>query len=245
MLLAFAAILSVCLSGCGNNSKPDEQEHTTLSFDERASYYDNLADAGEVESVAATEPGSLYRVVGSSVLVNGEVYNEIIHTFNRIYPDIYYKYGEEYYEPIVTLNFDPTYLRDDPANVVGNTINININWFNNNPDKVSVITYYIATTVMDYNPSAPEWIKAAVNYCIGAEFGAAGYELSGRYEGGSYEDDAATGANFLHWIKSKSGVDIVFRINRLLISNEWFEDDFWTSETGKSLERLWAEHKAS
>lgn len=235
----------MCLSGCVNNGNSNTPEQTTLSFEERASYYDNLADAGEVESVLATDPTSLYRVKGSSVLVNAEVFSEIINVFNRMYPDIYYKYGKEYYEPIITLNFDPTYLRDDPANVVGNTINININWFNNNPDKVSVIIYYIATTVMDYNSSAPEWIKGAVNYCIGAEFGAADYELSGQYEGGSYEDDAETGANFLHWIKSKSGVDIVFRVNRLLTSNEWFEDDFWVNETGKSLERLWAEYKAS
>ena len=215
-----------------------------MSFEERASYYDNLADAGEVESIAATDPSVLYRVTGSSVLINAEVYSGIIDTFNRKYPNIYYRYGEDYREPIVTLNFDPTYLRDDPANVVGNTINININWFNNNPDKVSVIAYYIAATVMDYNSSAPEWLKKAVNYYIGVEFGAAGYEFSGRYYGGSYEDDAQIGASFLHWISSKSGVDIAYRVNRLLCSNEWYDDDFWFGETGKSLERLWAEYRA-
>lgn len=242
--MVFAVLLSVCLFGC-DNGKPSEPEHTTLSFDERASYYDHLADAGEVESVAATDPSALYRVAGSSVLVDAEVYSAIIHTFNTTYPDIYYKYGKEYYEPVITLNFDPTYLRDNPANVVGNTININITWFNDNPDKVSVIIYYIASTVMDYNSSAPEWIKKAVNYCIAAEFGAAGYGLSGSYSGGSYETDDEVGADFLHWIRSRSGVDIVYRLNKMLNTNEWFEDDFWVNETGKTFDRLWSEYKAS
>ncbi len=244
LILASLVLLAVCLCGC-NNTDNGGAEQKTLSFSERVSYYDGLADGGEIETAEMTEPGALYRVTGSTVLCDNQVYNTIINTFNKAYPDIYHKYGKEYYEPIVTLNFDPTYLRDEPANVVGNTININIVWFNENPDKATVIIYYIATTVMDYNTSAPDWIKAAVNYAIAAEFNAAGYEFDRVYSGGTYENNAETGASFLNWIKQKSGIDAVYRINRVLITNEWFDDDFWIEETGKTLERLWAEYKAS
>ena len=158
-----AVVLSICFTGCGKPGDSFETTATTLSFDEKMSYYDNLADAGEVASVEATDPTALYRIAGSRVLVDGEVYTDIIDVFNRIYPDIYYKYGKEFYEPLITLNFDPTYLRDDPANVVGNTINININWFNDHHDRASVITYYIATTVLDYNSSAPKWLTSSIN----------------------------------------------------------------------------------
>ena len=242
--MVLLTVLSVCLFGCDNRNSGSEPVNTTLSFNEKASYYDSLAYAGEVESVEATDPGALYRVTGSRMLLNAEVYDVIIDTFNRTYPNIYYKYGKEYYEPIIILNFDPTYLRDDPANVVGNTININIQWFNNNPDKAGVIIYYIAGTVLDYNSSAPEWLTSSVNYYIAAEFEATGYDFSGKHHSGSYEDGGATGADFLYWIKSRYNVDIVNKINKVLSSSEWFEDDFWVEQTGRSLDFLWREYRA-
>ncbi len=243
-ILVSLVFLSVCLFGCNSENNGDAEQNT-LSFSERVSYYDNLADSGEVVTVEMTEVGALYRITGSAALCDGEVYSTIIGSFNKFYPDIYHKYGKEYYEPIITLNFDPTYMRDEPANVVGNTININVVWFNEHPDKANVIIYYIATTIMDYNASAPDWVKAAVNYAIAVEFNAAGYEFDSRYAGGTYENNAQTAASFLNWIKQRSGIDIVYRINKLLITNEWFDDDFWIEETGKTLDRLWAEYKAS
>ncbi len=244
LILAVSLVILICFGACGPAPDKSESAQTTLSFNEKVSYYDSLADAGEVASVEATDPTALYRVRGSRNLVDGEVYTDIIDTFNRMYPDIYYKYGKEYYEPVITLNFDPTYLRDDPANVIGNTINININWFNNNHDKASVIIYYIAATVLDYNSSAPEWLKSSINYYIAAEFSAYGYEFSGKYSGGHYEDGDEVGANFLHWIKTKSQVDITYRANKTLTSATWFESDFWTKETGRTLESLWAEYRS-
>ncbi len=244
LLLVLCSVIAVCFSACGPAPSKPETTHTTLSFNEKASYYDSLADAGEVASVEATDPTALYRVRGSRNLVDGEVYTDIIDTFNRMYPDIYYKYGKEFYEPVITLNFDPTYLGDTPANVVGNTININIEWFNNNHDKASVIIYYIAATVLDYNSSAPEWLTGSVNYYIAAEFSAYGYDFSGRYSGGHYEDGGKTGADFLRWINSKYQIDIVYRANKTLTSALWFESDFWTKETGRTLDSLWAEYKS-
>ncbi len=244
LLLVLCSVISVCFSACGPAPDKSEPEHTTLSFDEKVSYYDSLADAGEVASVEATDPTALYRVSGSRNLLDGEVYTDIIDIFNRTYPNIYYKYGKEYYEPVITLNFDPTYLRDDPANVVGNTINININWFNNHHDRASAIIYCIAGTVLDYNSSAPEWLKSSINYYIAAEFSAYGYEFSGRYSGGHYEDGGKVGADFLHWIKSRYNVDIAYRANKTLTSSTWFESNFWVNETGRSLESLWAEYRS-
>lgn len=236
-------LLSVCLSGCNNGKGNADEAETTRSFNEKVSYYDDLADAGEVPSVEATDPSALYRVTGSRLIINADVYDDIINTFNRIYPDIYFKYGKEYYEPIVTLNFDPTYLRDDAANVIGNTININIQWFNNNPDKASAIIYHIASTVLDYNSSAPDWLISSVNYYMAAEFEADGYEFSGIYSGGTYEDGGKTGSDFLYWISKKCNIDIVYRVNKVLTSNEWLEDDFWVKETGRTLQSLWNEYK--
>lgn len=245
LLLALCSVISVCLFGCVKPNEPEQPEETTLSFEEKASYYDSLADAGEVASEDVTQAGALYSIAGSKVMVNGEVYSTIIDFFNRNYPQIYYKYGDEYYEPKITLNFDPTYLRDDPASVVGNTINININWFNANPEKASVLIYYIATTVLDYNPSAEAWMKNGINYYIAAEFGAYGYELAGMYSGGSYLDDAAECASFFKWIEAKYNTNIAYRLDKLLSSTTWYEASFWRDETGRSLEQLWAQYKAS
>ncbi len=245
LLLVFCSVFAVCFSACTKPNTPAKPEETTLSFNEKVSYYDSLANAGEVASEDVTQAGVLYSVTGSKVMVNAEVYSSIIDVFNRNYPQIYYKYGEEYWEPKITLNFDPTYLRDEPANVVGNTINININWFNANPKKANVLIYYIATTVLDYNPSAEAWIKDGINYYIGAEFGADGYDFVGAYSGGSYLDDAAECANFFRWIEVNHDTKIAQRLNKLLISTTWYDESFWRDETGRSLEHLWAQYKAS
>ena len=245
LLLAFCVMISVGFTACSKPQNPSQPEETTLSFEEKMSYYNGLADAGEVASEDVTQSGALYKVSGSKIMVNGEVYSAIIDIFNRKYPEIYFKYGDEYYEPVVTLNFDPTYLRDDPANVVGNTINININWFNANPDKASVLIYYIASTILDYNHSAPEWVKQGINYYIGAEFEANGYVVSGGYTGGHYETDADVCATFFKWINAKYDINIAYRIDKLLSSTTWYDEEFWVEETGRSLERLWAEFKAS
>ncbi len=244
LVLSVLISVSACLTACSAPKKPENPVETTLSFEEKMSYYDSLADAGEVASVEATDPGALYRVTGNQVLMNAQVYTDIINIFNKFYPEIYYKYGSEYYEPIVTLNFDPTYLRDDPGNVIGNTINININWFNENPNKASVIIYYIASTVLDYNHSAPEWVEKAINYYIAAEFDASGYDFSGIYNGGTYENDAATAADFFYWIKSTHEIDIAYRLNKKLISSSWYDEEFWIEETGRTLERLWNEYRS-
>ena len=245
LLLVLCTVISVCFSACTPPQKQSQPEETTMSFEEKMSYYNSLADAGEVASEDVTQAGTLYRVTGSKVMVNGEVYSAIIDTFNRKYPELYFRYGEEYYEPVITLNFDPTYLRDDPANVVGNTINININWFNANPDKVSALIYFIATTILDYNNSSPEWIRQGINYYIGAEFEAEGYEFSGVYNGGHYENDADVCASFFRWLDTKYNINIAYRLNKLLLSTTWYDDNFWIEETGRSLDRLWAEYKAS
>ena len=169
----------------------------------------------------------------------------MINIFNRIYPSIYYKYGNYNYDPYrITLNFDAAYLRNEPANVVGNTININTNWFNKYPERVSVIVYYIARTILDYNASAPEWIIDSVNYYMAAEFAVYGYTFTNGYKGGSYEDSGKVGADFLRWIGQQYDVDIVYRINKTLNSETWFDNDFWTKETGKTLEQLWSAYKA-
>jgi len=248
LLLALYMTVLICFTACGKG-QGDESGKTTKSDEERFSYYDGLADPGELSDKEATDPSALYIIDdsnGSRDLLDDTVYNDMLSTFNRIYPDIYYKYGNDIYEPLhITLCLDATYLRDEPAFVTGNKINININWFNKHPERVSVLIYYIATTVLDYNSSAPEWLVNSINYYMAAEFFAYGYAFTGGYKGGTYEDGGKVGADFLRWIGETYEIDIVYRINRTLNSATWFESDFWTGTTGKTLEQLWADYRAA
>ena len=243
--LLIVTVLSVCFSACGNNGEGDKETSSVMSFSEKMSYYDSLANVENDISAEVTDPSALYKISGSYKLVDANVYRDIISAFNHTYPNIYSRYGKEYVEPKVELYFDPAYLNDTPANVVGNTININVKWFNDNPDKATTIVYYIATTVMDYNASTPEWLFKAVNYSIAEEFSATGYNVSASYHGGSYLTDEEVGADFLHWIEVTYDVDIVLEINKILITNKWLEDSFWVKKTGKSLDSLWSSFKAT
>ena len=252
LLLALYIVLLICFTACSTDSNQinnkAEATKTTMSADERASFYDELAYPGDIPKVEATDDTALYRIEGNYDLIDEKVFNEIINVFNPVYPKLYSKYGKfgnEINKPIITLSFDATFLGDIPATVVGDTININVKWFNNNPDKVRVIVYYIATTALDYNSSASEWIKNSINYYIAAEFSAYGYSLSGKYNGGYYENGGKAGADFILWIENRYNVDIVGKANKSLNTSLWFGDEFWSQQTGKTLGQLWAEHKAS
>ena len=249
LLLAAYMVVLICFTACGTNkSYDDETEKTTMSDEERMSFYDDLAHPGELSNKEATDPEALYIIDdnnGSRDLLDDTVYNDIINVFNKKYPDIYYKYGDRNYTPPrITLNLDVTSFRDVPAYVVGNTININVEWFNKYPERVSTVLYYVARTVLDYNSSAPEWLTSSINYYIAVEFSAYGYAFTNGYKGGTYEDGGATGADFLRWVGSKYNTDIVSDINKVLISETWFDGDFWVSATGRTLDQLWANYKA-
>ncbi len=257
LLLALYMVLLVCFTACSTDSDGSlgpknkaESTKITMSDDERVSYYDGLASPDDIPHIEATDSSALYKIKGDYDLVDENIFDELINVFNPVYPRLYSKYGKynnEINMPVITFYFDATFMGDAPASVVGNTntININAKWFNNNPDKVTVILYYIANTVLDYNNSAPDWLKSSVNYYIAAEHSAYGYELTGKYNGGDYQNGGQTGADFLHWISVKYSVDIVAQVNKMLNTSLWFEGEFWSQTTGRTLEQLWAEYKVS
>lgn len=250
--LCAATVLTCTLGGCGsvrNNNKPVENVETTTSFEELMSYYDNLAKGDISVEVMTTNVRGLYTVEGDVRQLPDGVFENMVAIIERCYKKLYYEYSSNYSAPQLTLAIDPTYSRGDANYVVGNTIVINPNWFISHPEDYDSIILGMMKVALKYPNSVPEWINSSVCYYGRDEYalynGESGNALSGRYTGGSYKDGGEVGASFFKWISKSMNKNIAALLTTDIYNKNKYNEKFWLEQTGKSLDELWVDYKAS
>lgn len=253
-ICAFAAlvlVLGVLLTGCGKGGGQLEgsTEPRTTTFEEKRSYYDQLAKGEiEVEIETTAVKGAYYSFVGDTALLPDDVLHALNGKVRGVYERIYSAYGPSFNIPKVTISVESGYTRSDSNYAVGTTVYVNPGWFAENPKKVSEIIYGLVQTMQTYHGDYPEWLKKAIQYYIRAAYDPGTPEnpfvLPVSYNGKSYEEDPMSAAAFLKWVDSFSEGDLVQRLNRAL-QNGSYKASFWSTETGLSFDKLWASYKTN
>lgn len=247
--LCAATVLTCTLGGCGSvgNNKPVNNVETTTSFEEKMSYYDNLAKGDISVEVLTTNVKGLYTIEGDVRQLPDGVFEKMVTVIERCYRKLCTEYSPNSSAPQLTLAIDPTFSRGDANYAVDSTIVINPNWFMTHPEDYDSIILGMMKVALKYPNGVPEWIKSSVCYygrdeyavySVGSSIG-----ITGRYYGGSYKDGGAVGASFFKWISKSFNKNIAALITADIYGKSKYDEKFWLEQTGKTLEELWVEYK--
>lgn len=246
---ALLIVFSLSLVGCtgGKNEPENKPEETTTTFNERASYYDELAKgdiAVEVETTA--DENTYFEFSGDINLFPEGIYEKIRYIVNSKYVSMYSKYGSGYRCPKITLLIDIGYVADKPCHANGKTVYLNPNWFVDHPDDSEAVLSALFQTMQEYQGDYPEWIKSSLSAYARYEFSTAyaskTWDIPTSYAGKSYEEGDVYGASFLRWINTEFGNDFIYRLNKALLNGN-YDESFWKTETNLTFGQLWAMFK--
>lgn len=246
---ALLILFSLSFVGCtGGKNKPENKtEETTTTFNERASYYDELAKgdiAVEVETTA--DDNTYFEFSGDINLFPEGIYKTIRNIVNNRYTSMYSKYGKNYRCPKITLVIDISYVADTPCHANGKTVYINPNWFADHPDDCDSILSALFQSMQDYSGTYPEWLESSLSayarYEFATQYASKTWEIPQSYAGKSYEEGDVYGASFLRWIELEFDNAFISRLNKALINGS-YEESFWQAETGLTFGQLWAKYK--
>lgn len=244
------AVVSTLFTGCGSSDGSDTMQETTTSFNELASYYDELAKGDIGVEVETTAISKYFEFTGDANLLPVGVYDILNDIANRRYTSIYSKYGKEFTCPKITFVIDSGYSADSPCYAVERTVYINPNWFTDNPKDYDSLLCAIFQTMQEYasDIDIPEWIESSLRCCIRDEYKTnyadEKWGLPTAYDGNSYEKGDIYGAAFLVWIDKGVERDLVYRLNKALLEGT-YNESFWENETGLTFGQLWSQYKSA
>ncbi len=253
VLTLAVTVLSIILASCSVTEEKPKEAQTKESFDsysERASYYDSLV-AGDSDPIPLTTAlNSSVSIEGDPTLVSADVLEKIQTVANNAFVPLRSKYGSNGTQT-VSIILDSSGVNHSPCYAVGNTVLLSTDWLNNHPNDCDILIEGLAAVVMTYNhpDKIPEWIISALKVYARDEYACykadSSLKLPKKYNGESYEKNAASAAAFLKWIKETSNVDIADSLNRALRSYEGYQPSFWMEKTGKTLDQLWNQYKSA
>lgn len=207
------------------------------------SYYDSLADAGEIDEYRTTQSNILYYITGDIETLPGGVYEKLIDVCKRNYEKIQREYNSSVPARRVTINIDSGYTRSEPNYVIGDTIVVNPYWFVDHPKDIDSLTTALADVVINYNDTVPEWIETSLTVFVRDEMPVYDTEndwaLPKKYAGGNYTDGYETGAAFLKWLNAHAKSRFVLALNSEALKDQIFNENVWKLLTGKTLDQLW------
>ncbi len=247
LLSALTVAISSVMAGCGNQAPDTDETKATTSFDELASYYDDLAK-GEiaVEIETTSDVSQYYEFTGDKNLFPDGVFAKLEHLVKTKYENMYSKYGISYNCPKITLIIDAGYIADSPCHANEKNIYINPNWFADHSEDCDALLSTIFQTMQEYQSDYPEWIASSIAACVREEYGSdnpeSKWKIPYSYEGKSYEEGDVYGASFLKWINSNLEKDFIYRLNKTL-QNGAYNESFWETETGHTFGQLWTMYK--
>lgn len=243
-IAALIVAVSVLFAGCGGSKDNKDNLETTTSFDELASYYDELAKGDIAVEVATTENNSkYYEFSGDKNLLPKGFFEKLEKIVKDRYTVMYSKYGKEFVCPKITLVIDIGYVAESACHANGRTIYINPNWFVENPDDCDELLSAMFKTMQEYRGKYPSWIasslRAYARLEYKTEFANKEWYIPGSYSGHSYEEGDVYGASFLRWIDAQHEKDLIYRLNKSLLEGT-YDEAFWENETGLTFGQLWS-----
>lgn len=198
-----------------------------------------------------TTDGWLYAEGGYSLLVPFGIpvlpqaaYDRLIDEHFAAYPAMAAAYHPTAAKDL-RLTFDPAY--DGVAYASGSDIVISSTYAAAHPDDLDVIVHEGFHLVQGYSGDVPGWATEGLADYARWSFGKLNADACWtmqRYEAGQHYTDAyGVTARFLLWLETDVAPGIAERLDERLRSGA-YDDGFWSTETGQSIDALWTEYAA-
>ncbi len=249
--------------------KPTEQDAQSNTFFSEIDVTDAKGPTPEavkaVEKIVKTypSPDGKYKYVIDTTLAPDLLewtQKELIPVVYEWYPKMVGMLPSDGYTAPQTVAFE---FRDDmggtPAYTVGNRISMNTPWIRSElkreacgsliHEMVHVIQNYGIARATNHNPSrTPGWISEGIPDYIRwfvYEPQTHGADITKRnFANAKYDDSYRTSANFLNWVAENHDKDLIRTLNSTARQGKYSEA-FWKERTGKTVEELAEEWKAS
>lgn len=146
----------------------------------------------------------------------------------------------------ITLQFDPTY--EGVAEAGGDHIRVSSAYTASVPDDIDVIVHEGFHLVQAYSfGNVPGWATEGladyVRWAYGRQNNGACWTMQRYAPGHQYTDAYGVTARFFLWLESAHGPGLMRDLDTTLRSGA-YDDTFWTSRTGQSVDALWAAYAA-
>ncbi|MBZ4192240.1 basic secretory protein-like protein [Niabella beijingensis] len=114
----------------------------------------------------------------------------------------------------------------------------------NHTQDIDIVTHEIMHLVQNY-PSGPGWVSEGiadyVRHVYGIDNAAANWSLKPPVAGESYTKGYGTAARFFLWMEHHMQQGLVKKLDTLMRSGN-YTDQFWVTETGKTVDQLWNDY---
>jgi len=174
------------------------------------------------------------------------VQRRMIETFFTVYPKLAKEYNKKTAKE-VTISIDTAY---DGVAATGNAhVVVSPKYMAKHLEDIDVITHEVMHIVQDYgDTNGPGWLTEGIADFARNQFGvnnkAARWSL-GKYNAKQkYDNSYNVTARFLFWIELKHKKGIVKELDKEMREHKYV-DTVWATQTGKTLDELWAEYSAN
>ncbi len=144
----------------------------------------------------------------------------------------------------IQIVFDPKY--DGVAATAGDRIVCSTRWFSTHPEDLGAIIHELVHVVQHYTTGErPGWLTEGIaDHLRWFMYEPAGARPHPNPEKSKFNDSYRTTAAFLEWAQSTYDKDLIVKLNAACREAR-YSDDLWKQYTGKSMDELGAEWKAS
>ncbi|HEX2972395.1 MAG TPA: basic secretory protein-like protein [Tepidisphaeraceae bacterium] len=133
----------------------------------------------------------------------------------------------------------------NPAGTGGNNIACSAPWFTEHPDDVGAIIHELTHVAQSYPQYDPVWlVEGIADYVRFWVYEPADKRPKFDPQTINYRDGYQAVGGFLAWLEGKYDRDIVTKLNKACRDSQ-YKDQLFKDYTGKSLDELWTEFKAS
>ncbi|QEH43937.1 secretory protein [Chitinophaga sp. XS-30] len=165
----------------------------------------------------------------------------MIETFFTVYPEQAKIYNPKTAKK-VTFIINPKY--DGVAATAGTYVHYNPGWFDKNPGDIDVVTHEVMHIIQSYR-GGEGWITEGIADYVRATMGVdnegAGWSMPAFKPEHSYKNAYRITARFFIWLEKNAKSGIIVKLDSAMRSKT-YTDEFWKTETGKTVDELWAEY---
>ena len=216
---------------------------TMLNSVQAQKRWEDVGTEGIVSSDTTSKKGYTLIFVNKDPGFNAATKEKMTAVFFSVYPKEAKLYNSSTLKKVIIV-IDPEY--DGVAAAAGGVIRVNPEWMRKNPEDVDVVTHEVMHVVQSYPHGAgPGWVTEGiadyVRYKLGQNNEAANWKLPEYKSSQSYRDAYRVTARFFAWVEGNYNKKLVQKLDNAM-RKKTYSESFWTTETGKSVDDLWAEY---
>ena len=172
-----------------------------------------------------------------------KVQQRMVDVFFKVYPEEVKIYNPKSLKTVAII-IDPEYKGVAAASA--GIVRVNPDWTHKHPEDIDVVTHEVMHIVQSYpDRSGPGWITEGiadyVRHKLGVNNAAGGWSLPAFKAEQSYRNAYRVTARFFLWIEKNYSPDLVIKLDSAMREKK-YTPAFWTTETGKTVDELWARY---